>query len=245
VNHPQVVKAVSRLLSQAPPPHVEKKYLKIGQGFDAELGGTVIAVHQFLSPEFLAYYLVDHDSSCMYMQEIRSAHKKDRKIRVASVHHVSNQPIWLQFRSSDSAYLSLSRAASPAAEKWLIIVNYVMDLLVKFVSSSIQRACPTQHVPEGNLLRLCRYGTWVGNTGNPRTGNYGCHHDAKPGLVDPSDPRFSCFQLMVPTLCLQNHSMADLSSPHVQKLKYLGIQHQSWLVTKVHVESFDHHFEQT
>jgi hypothetical protein len=64
VKHPQVLKAVSRLLSQAPPPHVEKKDLKIGQGSDAKLGGTVIAVHQFLSPEFLAYYLVNHGSSC-------------------------------------------------------------------------------------------------------------------------------------------------------------------------------------
>jgi hypothetical protein len=109
VKHPQVVKAVFRLLSQARPPHVEKKDLKTGRGSDAELGETVIAVHQFLSPECLAYYLVDHDSACTYMQDIRSAHKKDRKIRVASIHHVSNQPIWLQFGTGDSVYLYLSR----------------------------------------------------------------------------------------------------------------------------------------
>jgi hypothetical protein len=145
------------------------------------------------------------------MQDIRAAHKKDRKIRIAPIHHVSNQPIWLQFGSSDPVYLYLSRAASAAEEKWLIIVNYVMDLPVKFVNKSIKRACQPQHVPKRNLLRLCRYGTLVGNTGNPRTANYGRHHDAKPGFVDPSDPRFSPFQMMVPTICLQNYSMANTS----------------------------------
>jgi hypothetical protein len=125
VKHPQVVRGVSRLLNQAPPPHVEKKGLKTGLGFDAELGGTVIAVHQFVSPDFLAYYFVDYNSACRYMQDIRSAHKKDRKIRVALIHHVSNQPIWLQFSTGDSTFLYLSQTASVAEEKWLIIVNHV------------------------------------------------------------------------------------------------------------------------
>jgi hypothetical protein len=209
VKHPPVVRAVRRLMKLAPPPHVEKIDLKTRRGPDGKLGGTVIAIHQFLSAEFLAYYLVDHDSACAYMQDIRSAHKKDRKLRVASIHHVSNQPIWLQFGSGDSAYLYLSRAASAAEEKWLIIVNYVMNLLVQFVNTSIESACLPHNVPKDKLLRLRQYGTLVGNTGHPSTGNYGRHHDAKPGLVDPSDPSYSRFQIMVPTLCLQNHPVSN------------------------------------
>jgi hypothetical protein len=208
VLHPHVVRSLSRLLKQAPPPSVQKLDLKLGPGPDAEHGGTVIAIHQHLSPQFLAYYLVDHDSACTYMQDIRSAHKKDRKIRVASTHHVSTHPIWIQFGNDSNTYLYLSRKVSAAEEKWLLIVNFVMKLLVDFVNAHIKRVSQ-RPVPSENLMRIRRYCTVVENTGNPRNGNYGRHHDAKPGLVDPSDPRFSRFQLMVPTLCLQNHSVAN------------------------------------
>jgi hypothetical protein len=48
-------------------------------------------------------------------------------------------------------------------------------------------------------------------TGEIQSGNYGLHEDGKPGLVDLSDPRFSRLQLMVPALCLQNHSVSNTS----------------------------------
>jgi hypothetical protein len=62
---------------------IEKDDLNKGPGPGSQLGGTVIAIHQHLSPEFLAYYLVDHDSACSYMQDLKFVHKKDRKICVA------------------------------------------------------------------------------------------------------------------------------------------------------------------
>ena len=126
VLHPHVVRSLSRLLKQAPPPSVQKLDMKLGPGPDAKHGGTVIAIHQHLSPQFIAYYLVDHDSACTYMQDIRSAHKKARKIRVASTHHVSTHPIWLQFGNGTNTNLYLSRKVSAAEEKWLLIVNFVM-----------------------------------------------------------------------------------------------------------------------
>ena len=106
---------------------------------------------------------------------------------------------------------SIWRRVSAAEEKWLLIVNYVMKLLVDFVNAHLTRVSPRQ-VPTESLMRIRRYGTLVENTGNPSSGNYGRHHDAKPGLVDPADPQFSRYQLMVPTLCLQNHSVASTSN---------------------------------
>jgi hypothetical protein len=137
--------------------------------------------------------------------------KKKRKICVASLHHINAKPIWLQFGDKVNTYLYLSRKVSAAEEKWLLIVNYVMKLLVDFVNARLMQERPNQVAPANQLMRICRYGTLVENTGPPRCGNYGLHEDGKPGLVDPSDPRFSRFQLMVPTLCLQNHSVSNTS----------------------------------
>ena len=237
VKHRQVGTAVSRLLKLALSPSFKQLDLRTGPALDAALGGTVIAIHQFLSAEFLAYYLVDHDSACLYMQDIRSSHKKDRKIRVSSIHHTSNQPIWLQFGSRESAYLYLSRTASSAEEKWLHIVNYVMKLLVNFVNNRIRRLFPTQTVPMEKLLRLRQYGTLVGTTGNPRTANYGRHHDAKPGLVDPTDARFSRYNLMVPTLCLQNHAMANTS------ISWFPNENPTWCAGTITQELFLFHIQ--
>jgi hypothetical protein len=202
---PEVLAEISQLLEQVPPPCIEKHDLKKGPGPGAQLGGTVIDIHQHLSPQFLAYYLVDHDSACSYMQNLRSLPKKDRKICVALLHHVSTKPIWLQFGDMVNTYLYLSRKVSAVEEKWLLIVNYVMRLLVDFVNARLVRESPNQVAPADKLMRICRYGTLVEDTGPPRCGNHGLHEDGKPGLVDPSDPRFSRFQFMVPTLCLQNH----------------------------------------
>jgi hypothetical protein len=199
-------------LEQAPPLSIEKHDLNKGPGPDSQLGGTVIAIHQHLSPELLAYYLVDHDSAFSYMQDLRSVHKKYRKIRVASLHHMSTKPFWLQLGDKANTYLYLSRKVSATAEeKWLFIVNYLMKLLVDFVNARLIRDSPGQVDPADKLLRIRRYGTLVKNTGEPQSENCGFHEDDKPGLVDPSDPRFSRFQLMVPTLCLQNHSVSKTS----------------------------------
>ena len=234
--YPQVLAAITQLLDQAPAPSVKKHDLKTGPGSDAVLGGTVIAIHQHLSAAFVAYYLVDHDSVCTYMQDRRSAHKKDRKIRVASIHHVSTKPIWIQFGSEDNMFLYLSRKVSAAEEKWLLIVNHVMQLLVIFVNAHLKRVSPRPVQPE-KLMRIRHYDTLVENTGNPRTGNYGIHDDAKPGLVDPSNPAFSPYQLMVPTLCLQNHAASNTS------ISWFPKKEPSWCAGTITQELFLFHIQ--
>jgi hypothetical protein len=106
---------------------------------------------------------------------------------VASLHHINAKPIWLQFGDKVNTYLYLSRKVSAAEEKWLLIVNYVMKLLVDFVNARLMQERPNQVAPANQLMRICRYGTLVENTGPPRCGNYGLHEDGKPGWVDRSD----------------------------------------------------------
>jgi hypothetical protein len=201
---PEVVAKFQNLMDLAPSPHVEGIDLKVGEGPESKIGGTVIALHQCLSPEFLAYYTVDHDASCAYMADIRSVHKKQRKIRVSSVHHVNTQPIWLQFGETSDVYLYLSQKASVAEEAWLKVVNHVMKLLVDYVNEDIKRV-HGNNTPASKLLRVRAFGSAVSSISHPKDGNYGPHDDGKPGTFSKADPNYSLFQLMVPTLCIQNY----------------------------------------
>jgi len=202
--YPEVEARFQKMYDQAPSRHVDGIDLKLGKD-SLKIGGTVVAIHQYISPSFLAYYTVDHDSSCAYMKDQRSGHKKERKIRVAALDHVDTKPVWLQFGDTSDVYLYLSQKASAAEEKWLSIVNFVMNLLVQFVNTRIKM----QHgirVQEFELMRKRNYRVAVGSASNPLEGNYGWHSDGKNGIVVIGDTGYSSFQLMVPTLCLQNYA---------------------------------------
>ena len=54
---------------------------------------------------------------------------------MASIDHVDTKPTWLQFGDTSYIYLHLSQKASAAEEKWLFIVNFVMNTLVDMVNS--------------------------------------------------------------------------------------------------------------
>ena len=205
--YPEVEKRFQAMYDQAPPRHVEGIDLKLGKS-NSEIGGTVLALHQYLSPRFLAFYTVDHDSMCSYMKDERSQHKKERKIRVASIDHVDTKPTWLQFGDTSNIYLYLSQKASAAEEKWLFIVNFVMNLLVDMVNSRVK----AQHGGRGCRLERMRkrdYRVAVGSASNPLEGNFGRHQDGKNGIVIYGDAKYSTHQLMVPTLCLQNYAYAN------------------------------------
>ena len=206
VNHsyPEVEARFQKMYDQAPARHIDGHDLKLGKD-TCEIGGTVVAIHQYVSPSFLAYYTVDHDASCAYMRDERSSRKKNRKIRVASVDHVDTKPIWLQFGETNDVYLYLSQKASAAEEKWLCIVNFVMNLLVDFVNKRIKEK-HGQNTHEFELMRKREYGVIVASASNPLEGNFGWHKDGKNGIVAAGDAKYSSFQLMVPTLCLQNYA---------------------------------------
>jgi hypothetical protein len=42
--------------------------VNLKKGKDSQtIGGTVVTIHQYISPQILAYYTVDHDAYCVYM----------------------------------------------------------------------------------------------------------------------------------------------------------------------------------
>lgn len=69
----------SKLMEMAPGHGVVGVNLKKGKDSQT-IGGTVVTIHQFISPQILAYYTVDHDAYCVYMTNYWSSHKKTRKI---------------------------------------------------------------------------------------------------------------------------------------------------------------------
>jgi hypothetical protein len=115
---------------------------------------------------------------------------------------------WLQFGDTSGVYLYLSQKASAAKEKWLYIVNFVLNLMVDFVNRSIKQ----QHGPnvdDQELLRKRAFGVVVSSASNPFEGNFGWHQDGKNGIVDEGDPRYSSAQLTATTLCLQNYAYSN------------------------------------
>jgi hypothetical protein len=89
--YPEVEARFQKMYDHAPPRHVDCHDLKLGND-SLEIGGTVVAIHQYISPSFLAYYTVDHDATCAYMKDEPSSHKKEQKIRVASLDHADTLP---------------------------------------------------------------------------------------------------------------------------------------------------------
>jgi hypothetical protein len=244
--NPDVVARFQQMYDQAPARHVDKHDLLLGKD-NPEIGGTVLALHQFISPLFLAHYTMDHDACCSYMMDERSSQKKNRKIRVASLDHVDTLPTWLQFGETTDVYLYLSQKASAAEEKWLQIVNYVMNLLVKFVNSRIKE----EHggsTRKFELMRKRDYRVAVGSASNPIEGNFGWHQDGKNGIVAIGDANYSTFQLMVPTFCLQNYSHPNTKiewAPISEPTFIAGVVTQECILVHIQLlgvnEKFRHH----
>jgi hypothetical protein len=89
----------SRVHDQPPARHVDGHDLKLGKG-SLEMGGAVVAIHQHITPSFLA--------SCAWMKDEGSSHKKERKICVAWLDHVDASLTWLQFGDANDACLCVS-----------------------------------------------------------------------------------------------------------------------------------------
>jgi hypothetical protein len=214
---PEVAGRFEAMNEASGPAHVEGVHLK--QSKDSkEIGGTVVAIQNYLSPAFLAYFTVDQDS-CAYMDDIRSSSFKNRVIRISSRDHVNTKPIWLQFGDKDNIYLYLSQRASVGEELWLKIVNHVMGLLEVFVVNFTTSERKDNYPASSNIrgtptlprkFRAPTFQTNVAACADPLH-QYGLHSDDKPGLSHPAIPRFSRGSLIVPTLCIQNHSQCTTS----------------------------------
>jgi len=171
------------------------------------------------------------------MTDERSSHKKERKIRVASPDHVDTKPVWLQFGDTADVYLYLSQKASVAEEKWLSIVNFVMNLLVEFVNKRIKEFSPGRKLEGSDLMRTRSYGVVVSSASNPIQGNYGWHRDGKNGIVDEGDAKYNSSQLMVPTLCLQNYAHSNT------RIEWAPLTDPTYIAGTVHHECVLFHLQ--
>jgi hypothetical protein len=183
---PNVAARFQAMYDQSPSRHLEGFDLMRGND-PKKLGGTILALHQYLSPAFLAYYTADQDS-CSYMQDIRSIHKKDRKVRVASTRHNNSKPTWLQFGAKSDVFLYLSQTASVGEQLWLKIVNFVTQRLTVYVNSQLKSG---KKYSRNRQVTLPLFTELVLNASVPKDGNFGPHDDNKPGLSHAADPRFS------------------------------------------------------
>ena len=211
---PEVAARFQAMIEDAGAPRVEGVFLRRNKDSSPEdIGGTVVAIHQYLSPAFLAYFTTDQDAS-LYMDDIRSVNKKERKIRVSSSDHTNTKPIWVQFGDKSDVYVYLSQKASVGETLWLKIVNYLMGLLEEFVNDFTSKGAVGKgernrgrlKVPSGKEYTVPNYRTNVAACGDPLVSDYGLHSDSRPGLDHAAIPRYSRFNLKVPTLCIQNHS---------------------------------------
>jgi hypothetical protein len=233
---------------------------------DKTLGGTVIVMHNegFLSPEWIAAYLVDTDNN-HFMQDVRAekANNKDRLLRIFSANHDFEFPTWIQFGATKNVYLYLSQQASAAEHGWLTIVSYVTNLLIDFVNKKLDQATANRY-----RLEQVVFDTGVASLANPSVGSFSKHQDGFDGLIHATTKGYSRFLLMVPTFAIQNHcaptshiswyqnggtNSVVASFAHdflIQHWQLIGVNHNfvhdvsssAWLRAAPASPSFPHHF---
>jgi hypothetical protein len=190
-----------------------------------ELGGTVFALHNYLSPEYVAGYLSSTDEQ-LFFKDPR--YHGNRMLRIASTKHSDKDPVFIEFGGLlKNPYLYYSQRASAAEKSWLDMASLVINLLVDMINDRLQLLFPAGH-PQHKDLRLFRhveYDTAVVLTGLGKGRGYQWHSDGKVGLVSQTDADFTEFMLCVPTLCINNHAgpSAELSFRHKGSKKETGL----------------------
>lgn len=200
------------------PPKVKGKDL-IGK--DNTLLGTVMQIDNALSPSFVKKFIDAMDKS-PYTQDGKY-NKHDRGYRFSSIGHGEEDgtlPCWLLFGDDVTSNLLLSQHVNKFEGLLLRIVNYIYHLYSEFVNNRLQRNLGKKAVMKWGLPTNLDgyYDSIMTMVANPVNSTYGMHDDGKPGLctpnkmadgddVDYTHPNlYSKFNLVVPTLCIQNHS---------------------------------------
>jgi hypothetical protein len=170
---------------------------------DGSIGGTVIAMHNegFLSPEWIAAYLVDTDQNHFMVDErAQIKNNKERYLRIFSVDHDFENPTWMQFGKTNNVYLYLSQRASAAEESWLKIISYVVNLLIDDINRRLDSVTGSRF-----QLEQMFFDVGVESLADPSSGAFARHQDGFPGLIDALVRGFSRINLIVPTFSIQNH----------------------------------------
>ena len=184
---------------------------------DDRLLGTVMKIDNCLSPAFVKQYIESMDQST-YTQDFRYR-KHDRGYRFATTHnnHNGDLPSWLMFGEDSSCSLLLSQQTNNAETSFLRVVNYIQHLYTEFMNERMDRIMgPSATMKWGlNDASTGYYDSLMTMVSNPANSNYGLHDDGKIGLClpDTTTPdgddipnKYSKFNMVVPTLAIQNHT---------------------------------------
>jgi hypothetical protein len=199
------------------------------KGAGGALLGTVLQIDNALSPAFVSRYISGMDNA-KYTPDGRSP-KHDRAYRFASRGHklVDDLPAWIMFGEALNASLLLSQHTNPVEAELLDVVNFIHYSYVDFLNGKIEDATGGTKwgLPE---LPGGHYDSLMTMISDPTTSNYGLHDDGKPGLCEGesdehpgSHPNsYSKFNLVVPTVCIQNHSKKTTSIKFFDKSAEFG-----------------------
>jgi hypothetical protein len=183
---------------------------------DNVLLGTVLQIDNALSPAFVKRYLNATDTSKYTPDDKQPKHP--RGYRFVSNGHMqdSDLPVWLMFGDAATSSLFFSQYANQAELDLLRIVNFIHNLYCDFLNKELETQTNSAQIrkkwglPE---LQEGYYDSLMTMVSNPVHSNYGLHDDGKIGLCTQdneedtsNDPdMYSKFNLVVPTVCIQNH----------------------------------------
>jgi hypothetical protein len=192
---------------------------------DNSLLGTVMQIDNALSPAFVKKYLQAMENASFTQDGRRSKH--DRGYRFSSLGHKEDGtcPCWIMFGETEiSPSLLLSQYTNPAEISMMRVVNLIYHLYRDFVNEKFERSFGTAAVGKWGLpaMEEGHYDSIMTMAANPVNSKYGLHDDGKPGLCVPDQKiegdvsgytpnPYSKFNLIVPTVCIQNHTKKTTS----------------------------------
>jgi hypothetical protein len=180
---------------------------------DGELLGSVLRIRNPTSSGFLNN-LIRSQSTAPFMEDHRNP-TKDRGLRISSTYHnTDGKPIWVLFGEKNASTVLLSQPANPEEATLIRLTNFVHFCYAHYVNGELAKKYgPSFSRKWGLPGDPEHYDTIVAMVSNPQHTNYARHHDAKPGIVgDDGTNENSRFNLVVPTLVVQNHMAASTTT---------------------------------
>jgi hypothetical protein len=176
------------------------------------------------SPECIDDYLSRFEQSSFQVDHRNPTH--DRGMRFSSpLHEHGGLPLWLQFGEGNGSSLTLSQPSNPEEIKMLAYINFVYFLYAEYVNSGMEKKYGRSFAERWGLpVSKDHFDSLMSMVVNPENSNHGRHTDAKRGLTCDDDTaaiaadgrgslrEYSSFNLVVPTLAIQNHSVRSTST---------------------------------
>jgi hypothetical protein len=178
--------------------------------------GTVMKIDNALSPSFTKKYLDAMDGT-KYTPDAKYQHH-NRGYRFATREHLKDgiNPNWILFGEDSGYSVLLSQQVNGGETDLLRVVNLIYQWYSDFVNERFEKEMGANITKKWGLPKSADgyYDSFMTMVSNPVNSNYAMHDDGKPGLCvkDQTDDdgavipnKYSKFNLVVPTVCIQNH----------------------------------------